>query len=424
MMRCLLPLIVLLLPAGFAGAVDRFVPATDGALAAALKSAEAGDRLFLQSGTHAGPIIVDTAVALDGRGQATVEGDGIGSVIQVTVPGVTVRGLTVVGSGSRGKGRDAGISLGKKATGAVVENNRILGNLVGVDIRGSKNARVAGNVIEGRRGHRMNDRGNGVYVWNAPGATVIGNDIRWGRDGIFVNTSKDNVFSGNRFRDLRFAVHYMYAHDSVVSGNVSLGNHLGYAIMYSDNVRIEGNLSRGDRDHGIMMNYTNRSHVLGNRIEAVGDKCVFIYNAHKNRLRDNLFQGCRIGVHFTAGSERNEITGNAFIGNRTQVKYVGSRWLDWSVEGRGNFWSDHAAFDLDGNGIADQVYRPNDVMDHVLWTQPAAKTLLGSPAVQLVRWSQSAFPALLPGGVMDQAPLMQPTVPETPPWPGARETSQ
>lgn len=424
MMRCLLLLIASLLPAGLAGAADRFVPATDGALAVALKSAKAGDRLLLQSGTHPGPILVDTAVTLDGRGQATVEGDGTGSVIQVTVPGVTVRGLTVIGSGSRGKGRDAGISLGKKATGAVVENNRILGNLVGVDIRGSKNARVARNVIEGRRGHRMNDRGNGVYVWNAPGATVTGNDIRWGRDGIFVNTSKDNVFSGNRFRDLRFAVHYMYAHDSVVSGNVSLGNHLGYAIMYSDNVRIEGNLSRGDRDHGIMMNYTNRSHVFGNRIEAVGDKCVFIYNAHKNRLRGNLFEGCRIGVHFTAGSEKNEITGNAFIGNRTQVKYVGSRWLDWSVDGRGNFWSDHAAFDLDGNGIADQVYRPNDVMDHVLWTQPAAKTLLGSPAVQLIRWSQSAFPALLPGGVMDQAPLMQPTVPETTPWLGAAEVSQ
>lgn len=424
MLLRLLLLTVLLFPACLAGAMERVVPATDGALAAALKSAEAGDRLHLLPGTHSGPVLVDRAVTLDGRGEATIEGNGTGSVIQVTVPDVTLRGLTVIGSGSKGDGRDAGISLGKKAARAVVEDNRILGNLVGVDIRGSKDARVASNVIEGRRGHRMNDRGNGVYVWNAPGATVIGNDIRWGRDGIFVNTSKDNVFSGNRFRDLRFAVHYMYAHDSVVSGNISLGNHLGYAIMYSDNVRIENNLSRGDRDHGIMMNYTNKSHVAGNRIEAVGDKCVFIYNAHKNRLTDNLFEGCRIGVHFTAGSERNEIVGNAFVGNRTQVKYVGSRWLDWSVEGRGNYWSDHAAFDLDGNGIADQVYRPNDVMDHVLWTQPAAKTLMGSPAVQLIRWSQSAFPALLPGGVMDQAPLMQPTIPEAALWAGTRENLQ
>ena len=35
------------------------------------------------------------------------------------------------------------------------------------------------------------------------------------------------------------------------------------------------------------------------------------------------------------------MTGNAFVGNRTQVKYVGTRDVEWSFEGRGNYWSDH-----------------------------------------------------------------------------------
>jgi len=231
-----------------------------------------------------------------------------------------------------------------------------------------------------------------------------------------VNTSKRNEFRGNRFRDLRFAVHYMYANDSVVADNVSIGNHLGFAVMFSRNVTIAGNLSSGDRDYGIMLNYANDSHVTGNRIEGIGDRCVFIYNAHKNRLEGNRFEGCGIGVHFTAGSERNDITGNAFVANRTQVKYVGTRWLDWSAEGRGNYWSDHATFDLDGDGIADSVYRPNDSMDRVLWSQPSARLLLGSPAVQLIRWSHATFPALLPGGVVDRHPLMQPVEPELKAW--------
>ena len=80
-------------------------------------------------------------------------------------------------------------------------------------------------------------------------------------------------------------------------------------------------------------------------------------------------------MHFTAGSEGNEITGNAFVNNRNQVKYVGSRFLDWSKDGRGNYWSDNPAFDLNGDGIADSPYRPNDVMDKVLWTVPNAKIL-------------------------------------------------
>ena len=54
-----------------------------------------------------------------------------------------------------------------------------------------------------------------------------------------------------------------------------------------------------------------------------------------------------------------------------------------------------------------------------LKTPPAAKLLLGSPAVQLVRWSQSAFPALLPGGVIDSHPLMRAPDPQVPEWEAA-----
>ncbi|PHQ99392.1 MAG: carbohydrate-binding protein [Marinosulfonomonas sp.] len=408
-------LIALLLPVSIAGAAEVNVPASGAALADALKNAQAGDVLRLSQGTYFGPIVIETPLTLIGN-DTTIDGGKSGSVITVTVPDVSLQGLTVIGSGSAGNGLDAGITLTKAADRAVVRDNRLLGNLVGIDVHGARDALVQDNVIIGRQDHRMNDRGNGIYIWNAPGTKVIGNDVRYGRDGLFVNTSKDNEFTGNRFRDLRFAIHYMYANNSTVSDNISIGNHIGFAIMYSDNVLIKGNLSMGDRDHGIMMNYTNKSMVENNTITRVKDKCVFIYNAHKNSFQGNVFEGCGIGIHFTAGSERNKIAGNAFIGNRTQVKYVGSKWVDWSVDDNGNYWSDHAAFDLDGNGIADSAYRPNDIMDHVLWTQPAAKSLLGSPAVQLIRWSQSTFPAMLPGGVIDRAPMMQPARPDIPVW--------
>jgi nitrous oxidase accessory protein len=44
----------------------------------------------------------------------------------------------------------------------------------------------------------------------------------------------------------------------------------------------------------------------------------------------------------------------------------------------------------------------------VLWTAPHAKVLMNSPAVQVIRWAQAQFPALLPGGVVDSHPLMAP----------------
>ena len=166
-----------------------------------------------------------------------------------------------------------------------------------------------------------------------------------------------------------------------------------------------------DRDQSFVLNYANSSRFEDNAARD-SEKCVFIYNANKNLFRKNWFEGCRIGVHFTAGSERNRITENAFVANRTQVMYVGTRALDWSVNGRGNYWSDNPAFDLNGDGIADTAYRPNDVVDQVIWRAPAAKLLLNSPAVQVLHWAQATFPAIHPGGVIDSAPLMHPLRPQ------------
>ncbi|MDT8343803.1 MAG: nitrous oxide reductase family maturation protein NosD [Thermohalobaculum sp.] len=414
MLRTWLMLAALVAAAPAAAGV-RDVPAGPGALVAAVAQAQAGDVLRLAPGTHRGPVTLDRPLTLDCQPGATIDGGGQGSVLTVTGPDVTVRGCAITGSGRSHETIDSGVRLLKGADRALIADNRLSANLYGIDVHGAHDARVAGNVIEGGQERRVNERGNGIYVWNAPGTVVEGNDIRWGRDGIFVNTSRRNTFRGNRFRDLRFAVHYMYADDSEVSDNLSVGNDLGFAVMFSKNVRITGNASLGDREHGIMLNYANDSVIADNTVRG-GEKCLFIYNAHRNRFEGNRFEQCGIGVHFTAGSERNAMAGNAFVGNRTQVKYVGSRWVEWSAEGRGNHWSDFAAFDLDGDGVADAPYRPNDSMDHVIWTQPAAKLLLGAPAVQLVRWAQQAFPALLPGGVIDSRPLMRAPAPAIPDW--------
>jgi len=398
---------------GAAAAEEVRVPAGDGALLRAVAQARPGDVLLLAPGGHAGPVTLDRPLTLEGGGTARIDAGGHGSVITVDAPDVTVRGIEIIGSGSSHETIDAGVKLTAKAVRARVEDNRLLGNLYGVDIRGAADSLVAENEIVGRRDRRMNSRGNGVYVWNAPGARVEHNDIRYGRDGIFTNVSRNNVFRGNLMRDLRFAVHYMYTNNSEIAGNVSVGNHLGFALMFSNRITVRDNISLGDRGHGLMLNYTNSTDVVGNLVRGA-EKCTFIYNAHRNLIAGNRFEGCEIGIHFTAGSERNALTENGFIANRTQVKYVGTSHVEWSLEGRGNYWSDHPVFDLDGDGIADSPFRPNDLMDHILWSQPAAALLVGSPAVQLIRWSQASFPATLPGGVLDSHPLARPPVIEVP----------
>ncbi|QVQ27140.1 nitrous oxide reductase family maturation protein NosD [Achromobacter deleyi] len=379
-------------------------------LAQAIAAAQPGDRLRLAPGTYAGEIVIDKPLTLEGPEDrsAIIAGTRQGRTLWIKAADVSVRNLTVTRSGLNLPEMDAGVFLDRSAHRAVVEHNDILDNLFGVYIWGPDDAMVRGNRIVGNRELRVAERGNGVSLWNTPGSAVVDNDISAGRDGVFVNTSKKNRFVGNRFHELRYGVHYMYTNDSEISGNVSTGNDIGYAIMYSHRLIVTGNVALNNVEQGLMMNYANDSNISGNTVNGAG-KCVFIYNANKNRFRDNHFSNCEIGVHFTAGSDGNEISGNAFINNKNQVKYVGTRVLEWSAGGRGNYWSDNTAFDLNGDGIADTAYRPNDVVDQLLWRAPSARILLNSPAISVVRWAQSQFPAILPGGVIDSAPLMKPT---------------
>jgi len=383
-----------------------------GTLQIAIDTASDGDTLQLAAGTYTGSIDVHRSLTLSGTddGTSIVDGEGSSHVILVSVPDVTISGLNIRHSGEVAEDENSGIFITDKGDRALIHNNHLQDNLIGVYLKGPDAAVVRNNVIVGSQFHRMNDRGNGVYLWNTPGSVIKDNVIRYGRDGIFVNGSRDNVFSGNHMSDLRFAIHYMYAHDSEVSNNISINNHVGFAIMFSDRITAKNNYSSGDTERGLFFNAANYSVIAGNRVVGA-EKCVFIYNANFNQISDNSFEECQIGIHFTAGSEKNEIHGNAFIDNRTQVKYVGTRYIEWSKDGRGNYWSDNAAFDIDSDGIADQIYKPNDLVDQIVWRHPLAKLLLNSPSMQLLKWVQSEFPTLHPGGVTDSKPLMSPAAP-------------
>lgn len=381
----------------------------EGRLAAALREAHDGDVLHLHSGQYRGSIIVDKSVSIMGIGtNVEIIGEDTGSTVRVSAPDVTIENVTISGSGLLLETRDSGIFLDKKATGAQILNNHLNNNLIGVYVWGARNSLVKGNRIIGRQDLRMNERGNGVQIWNAPGARIENNFIQFGRDGIFVNTSKQNDFIGNVMHDLRFAVHYMYADQGTLRDNRSRNNHLGYAVMYSTGINMDNNVSENDRDRGLLFNYANNVTATNNRVSGGPRKCLFIYNSNKNIFTHNSFSGCKVGIHFTGGSERNRLYENNFIDNRTQVKYVGTRWVDWSYQGHGNYWSTHTAFDLNADGIADRAYRPNGLSDQLLWRYPEARLLINSPAMQMLKWAQSAFPALYPGGVIDPAPLMTP----------------
>lgn len=394
------------LDSGPGQAADIAVAPGAGTLEAALDVATPGDTVRLQAGHYTGAVTVNTSITLAGVPGSVVDAGGQGRVITINAPDVVIHDISVRGSGERLDVEDAGIFVTARGERALIENNHLENNLIGVYLKGAHDAVVRGNRIVGSQNPRVSERGNGVHLWNAPGSIVEGNTLQYGRDGIFVMSSQHNVFRNNYFSDMRYAIHYMYTHDSEISGNVSLRNNSAFAVMYSDRLQVSDNHSKGDRERGLFLNAANQSEFRNNTVSGGAEKCVFIYNSNMNSFAENYFADCDIGIHFT-GSADDVFSGNTFVGNRTQVKYVGTRHVEFSLDGRGNYWSDNPGFDLNNDGIADQPYRPNDMVDQLLWKHPLAKLLINTPAMELLRWAQSEFPTVYPGGITDSAPLMR-----------------
>lgn len=127
---------------------------------------------------------------------------------------------------------------------------------------------MRGNTIIGRQSHRMNERGNGIYVWNAPGSVVEDNDVLR-RDGIFIQHIAQECISLPVICALPCTTCIpMTARSRATS---PAGNHLGFAIMFSDRVKVVNNISIKDRSHGVMLNYANSSDVAGN-LSAAGPR--------------------------------------------------------------------------------------------------------------------------------------------------------
>ena len=412
-LRAFLFLTVLLPRTGGIDALAADIRVEPGAssVAGAIALAQAGDRLLLSPGIHEGAATIDKPLTIEGAPGAIVDASGAGTAIKVLASGVTVRGLTIRGSGKHGENFDSGVYIEQSADAPSIENNVLEGNLFGIVLHGCKNAIVRDNRIANRSDLWLNDRGNGIHVWNSTGAIIEGNTVTSGRDGIYIEISHDNVIRANRFEGLRFAVHYMYANRNEVTGNLSIRNHVGFALMYSNNLKFFRNVSVGDLQHGLMLHTVHKSEAAQNYIYGTGEKCLFIYTSANNDIHDNRFEQCGVGVHFTGGSENNAFHGNTFLGNEMQVKYTGLKTYEWSRGGRGNYWSDNPAFDLDGNGIADAAFRPNTLVDWVLWKYPLAKLLVSSPALETLRFVQAQLPTLYPGGAIDSFPLMTPGPP-------------
>lgn len=384
-------------------------------LQAAIDAAEPGAVLRPEAGVYEGHLRIRTALTLDGRGVVVIDGGGTGTVVQVLSPDVVLRGLVVRGSGENVTGEPAGI---RAETGpVVVERCVIEDTLFGIDLREAPGSIIRGNRVIGKD-LDSGRRGDGIRLWWSHRCVVEDNTVERSRDMVFWYSEGLDI-RGNLVTGSRYGLHFMYSHDTTLTGNELSGNSVGVYLMYSNSIRLVHNRmsnNRGASGYGIGLKdcddiVIERNALLSNRVG------VYIDNSPSSEDSTGLFEANliafnEIGLLATPNTHSNVFTGNGMIENEQQAATHGRGHLTlnaYSREGVGNFWSDYAGFDRDGDGRGDLPYAPRSLFGAMLAREPNLRLFVHSPAQQAIDFTARALPELRPEPTLvDEFPLTRP----------------
>lgn len=377
----------------------------------ALAAAQPGDTVEIRSGVYVGHWTVSVPVRLVGVGRPVLDGGGEGTVLRVEAPRVEVTGLVLRGTGDDLSQEDAAIVV--TAPGADIHDNWIDDALFGIYLRQADHARLVGNEIRGMA-ETLGLRGDGIRLWYSPVSLVESNQVIDGRD-VMVWFSDRSVVRHNTMTGGRYGLHFMWSNEGLVEENRLDENSVGIFVMYSDQVTVRRNTvryNRGPSGYGLAlkdaeMMTAEQNWLAGNRVGLYLDNSPYSRGAW-NHFDRNVVAGNDVGLLFMPATHDDRFTANDFIDNGQQVHLTTEGNLgenEWS----GNYWSDYAGYDADGDGRGDLPYASVSLFEDLLEKYPAFGWFRHSPAAAAVDLAAKAFPAVAPAPLMaEPAPAMAP----------------
>jgi nitrous oxidase accessory protein len=264
------------------------------------------------------------------------------------------------------------------------------------------------NLITGKRDLDSSQRGNGIQLYNTTGARIIGNNISFVRDAIYVDVSHDAIFRGNKLHHSRYGTHYMNSYRNLWEDNDTYYNRGGLALMEVRDQVVRNNRAWGNSDHGIMLR-TIQDAVVENNIVAGNARGFFIYDAEYNSCAATWWSTTRWAC--TCGPAPAQRGREERLHRQPRAGALRGLATNAGAARNGNHWSNYVGWDRNGDGHGDVPYEANDMVDRLSWRHPMIKLLLASPAIQTLRLVAQQFPLLRAPSIVDPRPRMRPEHP-------------
>lgn len=378
--------------------------------------ASPGGTVRLAPGVYHEHVTISRPLVLDGGGEVVIDGGGAGTVVRVSSPGVTLRGLTVRASGDSFTQEDSAVRI-EDADGCVVERCRLEDVLFGLYVAKANRCAFRDLWIGGKP-LEMPRRGDGVRLWYSDDTVLERVRLVDSRDFV-IWFARRTVVRGCRVEGGRYGLHYMYCDDNLFEDNVFAGNQVGGAIMYSRRIQLRGNRfesSRGPSAYGLLLKDADDIESRGN-VYLDNTRGLFFDNSPQSQdaacvISGDLFAGNDAGVSILPSTRRVRFEGNAFVDNLVHVEVDGHSEAaknTWS----GNYWSGVPTYDEDRDGYGDVPYRPQSVYEDLVRRHPSLGLLRQSPSVAAIELAGNLFP-VTPGEALleDPRPAVNPKLPQ------------
>jgi nitrous oxidase accessory protein len=367
----------------------------------AINNAKEGSILKLPKGVYKGSIVINKPISIIGKEDGVIiDGEQEGTVIQINSQFVTIKNLTIIGSGEKHDTLDAGIKI-SNSNQSEISDNIIKDCLFGIDISMTNNSIISNNYITSKD-LELGLRGDGLRLWYSNDNIVTKNKLIKSRDMV-VWYSHGNEISENYGEHNRYSLHFMYAGKNIVKNNTFKYNSVGIFFMYSQDTIAIGNTiqsSLGATGMGIglkdVSNFTLKDNTIIYCAQGIYiDRSPFEPDT-KNWIENNKILYNSEALHFHSISENNVIKSNKILGNIEDIINDSRGAKTDQNEILNNYWDNYEGFDKDGDNIGDTPHKVFQYADQLWVYDKDVKFFYGSPVIALLNFLAKLAPFTQP----------------------------